>query len=86
MEKILQDVGAWVATYGLQVLGAVVILVVGWLAAKIVRRAVERLLEKAKVEETLARFVAGLVHIALLTFIIIAASRTVHDSGPKVSV
>lgn len=73
MEKILQDVGAWVATYGLQVLGAVVILVVGWLAAKIVRRAVERLLEKAKVEETLARFVAGLVHIALLTFIIIAA-------------
>ena len=73
MEKILQDVGAWVATYGLQVLGAVVILVVGWLAAKIVRRALERLLEKAKEEETLSRFVAGLVHIALLTFIIIAA-------------
>ena len=69
---VIESIKELIAKYGLDVLGAIVILILGWLAAKVIRRIVERLLEKAKVEDTLARFIASLVHIALLTFVIIA--------------
>jgi small conductance mechanosensitive channel len=51
----------------------VLILVIGWIAARVLRGMVEKLLERSKVEETLARFVSRLVHVAVLTFVIIAA-------------
>jgi len=59
--------------YGLRIVGAVVILVVGRFAAKLLRSLVERLMTKAKQDPTLVKFVGCLTQIALLAFVIIAA-------------
>ncbi|HUU43778.1 MAG TPA: mechanosensitive ion channel domain-containing protein [Planctomycetota bacterium] len=60
------------AEYGLQVLGAIVIFVVGRWVAKLLRNVVRRLLTKAKVDATLVSFVGHLVYVLLMTFIIVA--------------
>ncbi|MFW6107413.1 MAG: mechanosensitive ion channel family protein [bacterium] len=73
MDAIVQDVAVFIVTYGLQVLGAVLILVIGWLAAKVLRSTVEKLMARSQVDETLVRFVARLVHVAVWVFVLIAA-------------
>jgi small conductance mechanosensitive channel len=73
MEETLQKVQELLIVYGLKILGAIVILVVGQIVAKTVTKLVKRLMEKSKVDGTLVGFVGNLVHVALMTFVIIAA-------------
>ena len=73
LESILAKIGDWIVLYGLQVLGAILILVLGYIAAKIVKKIVAKLMDKAKVEPTLTRFVASLASIGVLAFAVIAA-------------
>ena len=63
----------YLAVYGLKVIGAVAILVLGWWAAKIVRRIVKRLMAKGKVDATLIGFVTNLVYVTLLAFVVVAS-------------
>ena len=62
-----------VTIYGIKVLAAIVIFIVGRWVAKAIRGLVKRMMRKAKMDETLLKFVGNLVYIALLAFIIIAA-------------
>ncbi len=62
-----------VTLYGLKVVTAIIIFVVGRWVAKAVRKLVQRMMRKADVDQTLRRFVGNLTYIALLAFIIIAA-------------
>ena len=73
MEELGVKLQEWITLYGLKVLGAVVILLVGWWIAKILSRIVGRLLEKLKMEATLVSFLSRLTYVALLVFVIIAA-------------
>jgi len=66
----------YLATYGLQVLAAVIIIVVGRWVARLVTNMVGRLMRRSHVEETLTKFVENLCFIGLLTFVIIAALNT----------
>jgi small conductance mechanosensitive channel len=75
MDAILQTIYEYLATYWLQVVAAIVIFVVGRWLAKLISKLVARALTKAKVEPTLTNFVKNLCHIALLTFVIIAALK-----------
>ncbi len=52
---------------------AIVIFVVGRLAAKLVSKVAQKALTRAKVDETLVRFVGNLLYATLLTFVILAA-------------
>ncbi len=61
-----------VSTWGLRVLGAVAVLVVGWSAAKWARRLVRRALEHTRTEPVLVGFVSGLVYYGLLAFVMLA--------------
>ncbi|HUT02892.1 MAG TPA: mechanosensitive ion channel domain-containing protein [bacterium] len=63
----------YLAVYGLKIIGAGAILILGWWAAKIVRKIVRRLMVRGKVDETLIRFVTNLIYVALLAFVIVAA-------------
>lgn len=63
----------YLAVYGLKVIGAAAILLLGWWAAKIIRKIVRRLMVKGKVDETLIGFVTNLVYVALLAFVVVAA-------------
>jgi small conductance mechanosensitive channel len=77
MEQSFADVWvmvmALVTTYGLSVIGAVVILVIGFVAAGWVRGSVDKGLSRfKKVDETLRSFFSSLAYYAVIVFTIIA--------------
>jgi small conductance mechanosensitive channel len=77
MEQSFADVWvmvmALVTTYGLSVIGAVVILVIGFAAAGWVRGSVDKGLSRfKKVDETLRSFFSSLAYYAVIVFTIIA--------------
>ncbi len=75
MEKIMESAPALIAvvtTWGVRVIGALAVLVVGWVVAKTVRRGVRRGLERANTDPTLAPFIAGLSYYLVLAFVVIA--------------
>jgi len=59
--------------YGLRILAAVVVLIVGRWVARGVRRVVERLMERGRLDPTIIKFAGNLTYIALLAFTILAA-------------
>ena len=62
-----------ITTYGLDVIGGIIILVVGWIAAGWIARAMRNALGKTdRVDETLRGFFSGLVRYAVLAVVIIA--------------
>ena len=61
------------AFYGVKILTAVAILIIGRWIARAFGRLVQRLMEKQKVDPTLTGFVGNLVYYALLTFVVLAA-------------
>lgn len=69
------DIGAiWVALApsALRVIGAIAVLVLGWIVAKTARRYVRKILERSEIDDTLVPFISKLVYYALLTFTVIA--------------
>lgn len=63
----------WLALYGLKLIAAIAILVIGRIAAKIVRGAIGKTMTRGNVDPTLVRFVTNLVYVGLMAFVIIAA-------------
>jgi small conductance mechanosensitive channel len=62
-----------VATYGVNVVGALVVLVVGMIAAGWARKAVQRMLRRTgRVDDTLTGFLGSLVKYAIVAFTVIA--------------
>ena len=72
LNGIVEQVGGFLAAYGLQIIGAILIFVVGRWIAKLLKGVVRRLLEKTKTDPTLVLFVANLTYAALMVFIVIA--------------
>jgi small conductance mechanosensitive channel len=73
MESAGNQVVVFVTTYGLKIIGAVVILILGRIAAGIGRRIVRRMLQKSKAESSIVSFFASLTYFLILTFTILAA-------------
>ena len=66
----LQDI---VTVWGLKVIAAIAIFIIGRWIAKLVRRGVMRMMERAKVDATIIGFVSNIAYITLLAFVVIAA-------------
>ena len=62
-----------VSLYGLSLVAAIVIFVVGRFVAKLVTKGLRNFMEKRKVDPSLIGFTTGLAHALLMTFVIIAA-------------
>jgi small conductance mechanosensitive channel len=73
MEGIVAKMQQWSAVFGLKILTAIVIVVVGRWVARFIRTTTEKMMTRSKVDTTLVAFVANLIYIALLTFVILAA-------------
>ncbi len=73
VQSLLSQLTTLGTTYGLQVIGAIVILIVGRIAAGIGRNLVKKLLIKAKQEASIVSFVGSLSYVAILAFAILAA-------------
>ncbi|MCO6435899.1 MAG: mechanosensitive ion channel [Phycisphaerae bacterium] len=59
--------------YGPKVLQALAVLIVGWIASRIIRGAVRRLMVRAKVDATLTGFIAHLAYMLLLALVVVTA-------------
>lgn len=72
MDGFWERLTDWGMTYGSQVLGAIVTLITGYIAARIGRRVVRRLLERAKVAPAIISFGARLAYALILIFAVVA--------------
>ncbi len=72
-QKLLERVPELVVEYGLQLLAAIAIFIIGKWVAKILKGFFVKSLNKAKVDATVANFAGNLVYGALFAFVIIAA-------------
>ena len=73
MEEMLDKIYQLLTVYGLKVLAAIAIFIIGRWVAKGVRRLVERIMTKGNVDPTLVTFTSNMAYIGLLAFIVIAA-------------
>lgn len=76
MEYYLDMIYAWLAAYGLKVLGAIAIFIIGRIIIGIVAGFIGRMMRRSNTDETLTKFVVSLTRITLLIFVILAAIRT----------
>jgi len=72
-EKIMTWIAENGVEFGLKILAAVAIFIIGKMAAKGVRKLIGKALEKNKIDETLLAFVCNLAYAGLMTFVIVAA-------------
>jgi len=73
VEKIADQLMVFATDYGLKIIGAIVILIVGRIAAGMFRKFVIKLMRKAKTDESLISFVDSLSFIMIIVFTVIAS-------------
>jgi small conductance mechanosensitive channel len=73
MNTASEQLVLFVTTYGLKIIGAIIILVLGRIGAGIARGIVRRMLEKGKVDKAIISFVGSLTYILILVFAVLAA-------------
>jgi small conductance mechanosensitive channel len=71
-QEIIQTIASLASTWGLQVIGAVAVLIVGRFVAGVLRRATRRALERSKVDASLVPFFASAVYYLAITVVVIA--------------
>jgi small conductance mechanosensitive channel len=72
IEELLGRVITLTTDWGLKVLGALVVLIIGRIVAKAVRKGVRRALERGKMDPTLVPFVSSLAYYLVMAFVLIA--------------
>ena len=77
-----------VSTWGLRVVGALALLIIGWTVCKAIRSSMRRALERSKLDPTLVPFLTKLVYYLLLTFLVLAVlslfGGATHPAGERV--
>lgn len=73
IDAILQKISEYLAEYGLKVVGALVIFVVGRWVAKLLSKLAGNALAKARLDKTLVHFGENLTYTLLLVFVVVAA-------------
>jgi small conductance mechanosensitive channel len=73
VKQSLETIVPFITRYGMQVLGAVIILILGKIAASIASKMVRRAMKRAKADPALIGFLASAISIAIMVFAVIAA-------------
>lgn len=73
IEKLWSQGQQLIAAYGIKLLTALVVLILGIWISKFLRNSVRRVLEKRTVDPTIGRFVTNIAYVALLVFVVMAA-------------
>ena len=71
--SLLDKVYELLTVYGIKVVAAVAIFIVGRWVAKAIANFIKKMMTKSNTDETLVKFVGNLSYVALLAFVIIAA-------------
>ena len=73
VNQLWQQIQPVATDWGIKVIAAVVIFIIGRWIAKGVRRGVRRMMEKSGADPIIIGFVGSIVYIALLAFVVVAA-------------
>ncbi len=73
MKDVIAKLWEFLAIYGLKIIVAIIVLIVGRWIAKLLRGITQKVMTKRKLDSTIVSFVANLIYILLLTFVILAA-------------
>ncbi len=73
MENYVEEIVVFLTKYGLNIIGAVIILIVGRIAANIGKRIIGKLMERSKVDPSVISFFSSLLYYAILAFAVLAA-------------
>ncbi|UCD89285.1 MAG: mechanosensitive ion channel [Desulfobacterales bacterium] len=73
MEDTVTKIWGLLTLYGLRVVAAIVVLLLGRWIAKGLTKVIEKVLNKKEVDATIISFVKSLTYIALLVFVVLAA-------------
>ncbi len=73
MEQVIPTLQEWTILYGVRILAALAIFIIGRMVAGTVKKVLIRTMGRSKMDQTLISFVASLTYVALMAFIIIAA-------------
>jgi len=72
MSSVGDQLLVFITTYGIKIIGAIIILVLGRIGAGIGRRIVKRVLEKTNTEPSIISFVGSLTYVVILLFAVLA--------------
>jgi len=72
LEQMTELATQLVMTWGLRVVGAIAVLIIGRMVAGVARSGVRRVMERAKADATLVPFVSSLVYYLIMAFVVIA--------------
>lgn len=72
-DAILQKITEIVTTYGINILAAIIIFIVGRIVANIITKSLRKMMDKRQVEPSLVGFACSMAQVALMAFVIIAA-------------
>ncbi len=73
MQEYIDKIYGYVAQYGVSVIAAVLIFVIGKWLARLVSQLCEKLMINSKVDRTLSLFAKNIIYFIILIFVIIAA-------------
>jgi len=73
MENIIAKVWELLTVYGLKIIAAVIVFIVGRWVAKLLRNTTQKVMAKRQADPTIISFVTNLTYILLLTFVVLAA-------------
>jgi small conductance mechanosensitive channel len=73
VQKFIDTSVEFLTNYSFQILGAIIVLVIGHLVGKWVHGIILKICEKKKMDITLSKFLASCVKIAILVFAILVA-------------
>lgn len=62
-----------IQSYGLPIIWAIIIFIVGRIVARMVSNSVGKMMNKSSVDETLIKFAKNMIYIALMIFVVLAA-------------
>ena len=72
-QEIVTLIQTYLAEYGLKVVAAIAIFIIGRIVAGWVRKLVRRLMSKGGTDETIIGFVSSLAYIGMMAFVVLAA-------------
>ncbi len=76
IQRIINLAVDFLVNYSFQVVGAIIILIIGFFAAGVITRWIDRMLLRKEVDVTLRKFVVGLLRVLIIAcFIIISLSK-----------
>jgi len=73
MEKLIEQAWQLVTLYGLKIIAAIVVLIVGRWVARMFEKIVKSVMGKRDMDPTIVSFIGNLTYFALLTFVVLAA-------------